>query len=136
MAKQPKHAQPQPLDPQTEAVDAMQDPDPQLPRPPQGIVVRNMETGDPKRDFITKFRRPRIDPASLVVDGQDPYLALPVDGNTANVRIRQIKADAASDLLSCDHATGAPSTYRLATDREVAAYHAAAKARTTTRGRF
>jgi hypothetical protein len=103
--------------------------DPQLPptRPPQGIVidwagntVGFMHTGDPKKDFIGKFRRPRIDAACLVVEGHDPYLALPMEGNPGSVRIRQVGALDAADMLSCDKTTGVvPGPYRLATDLEI-----------------
>ena len=100
--------------------------DPQLPRPPQGIVLRNMSTGTPKLDLIGVHKRSRIDPACF---GGDPFLALPIDGDPGKIRVRQVAARDASDLLSCDKATGAPSTYRLATDREVEEFRAEAAKR-------
>jgi hypothetical protein len=128
----PKKKQEQETPPET--TPAAQDPDAAAgqfapPRPAQGIVPRPMATGNPKLDLITRFGRPRIDPSSLVVDGQDPYLALPINEDMANVRIRQVKADHASDLLSCDPKTGGSSIHRLATDAEVEAYLAGLAAR-------
>lgn len=97
--------------------------DPGAPRLPQGIVLRYMESGDPKKDFHHIHRSvPSIDPASLVVDGEDPFLALPIDRRAGTVRIRQVGAKEAARMLTCDPASGGQSLYRLATDAEVAQY--------------
>lgn len=88
---------------------------------PQGIVVTLMESGDERKDFHPKFRQIRmIDPKSLVVAGQPPALALPIDGDTQKVRIRRIDPAHAAYILTCDPASGGQSVYRLATDEEVA----------------
>jgi hypothetical protein len=88
---------------------------------PQGIVIREMNSGDEKKDFHPKWREKRmIDPESLKVDGKDPYLALPIHG-TNQVRVKRIEAGHAAYILTCDPASGGQSVYRLATDAEVAA---------------
>lgn len=87
---------------------------------PQGITVRYMQTGNPRKDFHPRHRSaPMIDPASLVVDGMDPVLALPVQDSAKKV-IRRVLAIDAAEMLSCDRMTGGASVYRLATDAEVA----------------
>ncbi len=90
------------------------------PSPPQGIVIRYMDTGDPKRD-LHPYRRDKrmIDPASLVVDGKPPVLSMPIQGSSKR-RCKRIASDHAALLLTCDWATGNQPAERLATDEEVA----------------
>jgi hypothetical protein len=94
---------------------------PEQPRPPQGIAFRFLSTGEERKDKHPKWKHVRmLDPVSLMRDdGTDPFIALPIDGDPANVRIRQVLAKDAARLLSCDPATGGVSIYRLATDAEV-----------------
>jgi hypothetical protein len=92
------------------------------PRPPQGIVVSYKKTGQ-RSDFHPRYATARmIDPASLMRadDGEDPYLALPIEGDRQKVCIRQVGAVHAAEMLSCDPASGGASIHRLATDDEVA----------------
>jgi hypothetical protein len=96
--------------------------EPAAPRPPQGITLRHMNTGERKRDFHPFFKHiPKVDPASLVVAGQDPFLAIPIPG-TGKVAVKQVGAVDAAEMLTCDKASGGQTTYRLATDAEVAAF--------------
>lgn len=91
---------------------------PPAPRPPQGIVFAFLSTGNPVKDLHPRHKHVRmIDPECF---GGDPYLALPIDGDPSKVRIRQVLAADAAQLLSCDPATGGQSIHRLATDDEVA----------------
>jgi hypothetical protein len=103
------------------------------PRPPQGIVVRFMNTGNRKKDLHPYFAHVAlIDAESLRVDGQNPFLALPIPGKPGEprkYRVRPVEATAAAELLSCDKATGAEPTCRLATDAEVEQYHREMEAR-------
>ncbi len=93
-------------------------PPPKVALPPQGVVFRFLETGDPKKDQHPRFKFVRmIDPECF---GGDPYLALPIDGDPSKVRVRQVLALDAARMLSCDPATGGQSVHRLATDEEVA----------------
>jgi hypothetical protein len=109
------------LEPTPAAVDPLAGTRPPAPAMPQGIEFRFLNTGDPKKDFHPRHRHvAKIDPTCLVVDGQDPFLALPIEGNPENVRIRQVGAVAAAELLTCDPATGGRSIHRLATDEEAA----------------
>ncbi len=104
------------------------------PRPPQGITIRYMSTGNPGLDFHRKHRKIRkIDPASLIVDGKPPVLALPRDGE-AGKAFKRVGAEHAADLLVCDFVSGGPSVYRLATDAEVEAYEAELAARAANKG--
>lgn len=105
------------------------------PRPPQGITVGYMSTGNPVLDFHRKWRKIRkIDPESLKVNGVDPVLALPRDGVPAQA-FKRVGAEHAADLLTCDFVTGGQSIYRLATDEETAKYEAelAERAKSATR---
>jgi hypothetical protein len=102
--------------------------------PPQGIVTRLRKSGNPILDFHRKHRRvPMIDPASLIVDGKDPVLALPKEGG--GVAIKRVAADTAAELLTCDFITGGQPIQRLATDAEVAAYEADQEARIARAGK-
>jgi hypothetical protein len=93
------------------------------PRTPQGIVPRYMNTGDRKKDFHrVRQEVPMIDPDSLVVGGQQPFLACPIDRKS--IRVKQVNARDAAYMLTCDPASGNQSVYRLATDAEVAKYKA------------
>jgi hypothetical protein len=108
-------------------------PAPAAERPPQGIVVRFMNTGNRKKDLHPYFAHVAlIDAESLRVDGQNPFLALPIPGKPGEprkYRVRPVEATAAAELLSCDKATGAEPTCRLATDAEVEQYHREMEAR-------
>lgn len=105
------------------------------PRAPQGITLRFLQTGDRKKDLHPYFgeRVKMIDPKSLVrADGEAPFLAIPILQRPGEYAVKQVDPVHAAEMLCCDKATGAPSTYRLATDAEVAAYKAEAKKRAET----
>lgn len=97
---------------------------PPLPEPPaeelpQGIVIRHMQSGNPVKDFHPKHRHiPMIDPESLVVDGKDPALALPVAERPGEVVIKRVGRVAAAEMLTCDWASGGRPVHRLATTAE------------------
>lgn len=96
--------------------------------PPQGIVVRHMETGtraDFHRNFYGRSGLPdvrRIDPASLagrylhptlgVLESPDPWLRAP-DGV-----VMQVRADHAAERLECNDNGDAPR-WRIATQAEI-----------------
>lgn len=135
MARSPRNATAveEPTQPTIEEPGAAEQPAP-TERPPQGIVVRLMETGDPKKDFHKKHRTIRmIDPKSLIVDGLEPALALPIPGTTQR-RIRRVTAEIAAEMLTCDFVTGNAPAVRLATDAEVEAADAAAEVRAKNKG--
>jgi hypothetical protein len=104
---------------------------PPAPRPPQGIAVRFMNTGDSKKDLHPKHRSVRrIDPESLLVRRIDPEtgeelevlppaMALPI-ADSRDRCIKRVNAAAAAELLECDWSSGGATVHRLATDAEVA----------------
>lgn len=126
--------EPSPITPEDLAEEASLPPlaPPPAPRPPQGITVRHMQTGDPKKDFHPRHRSVRrIDPESLLVRRIDPEtgeelevlqpaMALPIADSRERC-IKRVNAAAAAELLECDWASGGASVHRLATDAEVAA---------------
>lgn len=101
------------------------------PRPPQGITISYMATGNDAADFLklgeTKY--PRVDPACL---GEAPYLAVPIQGQPGKYRVRQHNADVAADILTREVFRASQEgreALRLATDEEVKGFHAEAAER-------
>jgi hypothetical protein len=90
-------------------------------RPPQGITIRHMATGDRGRDFRAcgEYSVPRIDPECF---GGEPFLALPMQGEQGRFRIKQFPAAVAADRLERECVPGWAQGIRLATDAEVAAH--------------
>jgi hypothetical protein len=93
-------------------------------RPPQGIALRYMQTGNAALDHLASgphLTVPRVDPASL---GEAPFLALPIEGQPGKIRVRQFTPEMAADILTRDAIPGRQQGIRLASDPEVAAHHA------------
>lgn len=95
--------------------------------PAQGLVPLFSNTGDPQKDFHRRFTSIRmLDPKSLVnANGEDPFLAIPRPFNDGGgYAVKQVSAEHAAYLLSCNSENGQAPMCRLATDEEVSAYKA------------
>lgn len=100
---------------------------------PQGITIRFMNTGRPHLDVLTTSAGGssvrRIDPDCLP---EPTFLALPILDtlrNEVGTRIREFSPEMAADRLTREQAPGWRAGIRLATEEEIAAYHAEAQQR-------
>jgi hypothetical protein len=98
-------------------------------RPPQGITIRYMATGNARRDLLAigpNTTIPRVDPDCLP---EETYLALPIEGRPGTARVRVFNRATAAEVLANEQFPSKARGVRLATDAEVAAYQAEHAAR-------